>query len=108
METKAGGGGLLCIYRYSAFPSSLHFSSRYPSLKSSMDISPASTRIMSTYPNAYQIPETYASRHNPSVFNTDLADNVNMSMAGHGSHLGGYFDSTQAHNDRVSVPSAPR
>ena len=87
METKADEGGLLDLYRYSAFPSSLHFPSHYPNLKASMNISPASTRITSPHPNAYQNEETYASRHKPSVFNTDLADNVDVSKAGHGSHL---------------------
>ena len=108
METKANEGGLLGIYRYSAFPSSPHLGSHYPNLKSSMNISPASTRIMSPCLNAYQIEETYASRHNPSVFDTHLAGNVDVSMAGEGSHLGGHFDFIQAHNDRVSLLSAPR
>lgn len=101
MEKKANGGGSLGIYRYSASPSSHHFPSHYPNLKYPTNISPVSTRIISPYPNAYQIEETYASRHNPSFFNTHLADNVDGSVAGQDFHLGGRFDSIQAHNDRV-------
>ncbi|KAM0802037.1 hypothetical protein BDR22DRAFT_153919 [Usnea florida] len=108
METKANGGGLLGIYRYSAHPSSIHFPSHDPNLNYSMNVSPVSCRIMSPWPNAYQIAETYSSRHNPSVFNTDVADNVDVGMACQGSLLGGQFDSIQAHNDRVSLASAPR
>ena len=101
MEKKASGGGFLGIYRYSASPSSHHFPSHYSNLKYSASISPASTRIISPYPNIYHIQETYASRHNPSFFNTHLADNVDGSVAGQHFHLGGRFDSIQAHNDRV-------
>ena len=87
METKANGGGLLGIYRYSATPSSIHFPSHHPNLKYSMNISPVSNRIMSPWPNDCQIEETYSSRHNPSAFDTDVADNVEVGMACQGSLL---------------------
>ena len=56
----------------------------------------------SPYPTAYQIEEMFANRGAPEIFNTYLADNVDvLVMGGEDFHLGGRYNSVQSFHDEI-------
>lgn len=84
-----------CIYR--AFAYRLFFP--HPQLPS-----PSHTHLAaimsSPYPTAYQIEEMFANRDVPSIFNTYLADNVDVVIiGGEDFHLGARHQSAQSFHD---------
>ena len=56
---------------------------------------------MSPYPTAYQIEEMFANRDNPTLFNTYLTDNVDVSVVGIDFHIAGNHRSPQAFHDNI-------
>ena len=56
---------------------------------------------MSPYPNAYQIEEIFSNRDNPTVFNTHLTENIDVTMVGQDFHLAGHHSSPQAFHNEV-------
>ena len=57
----------------------------------------------SPYPNAYQIEEIFANRDNPNIFNTYLADSVDVTVVGQDFHIAGQHQTPQAFHDAVWV-----
>ena len=56
----------------------------------------------SPYPTAYQIEEMFANRGNPELFNTYLAEPVDvLVMGGEDFHLGGRYSTVQAFHDEI-------
>ncbi len=77
-----------------------HFNCRISD--SSSNSSPLPTSIMSSpYPNAYQIEEIFSSRDNPTIFNTYLADSVDVTVVGQDFHIAGQHQTPQAFHDAV-------
>ena len=56
---------------------------------------------MSPYPTTYQIEEMFANRETPSVFNTYLADNVDVAVVGVDFLISGRHRSVQEFHDNI-------
>lgn len=57
--------------------------------------------MSSPYPNAYQIEEMFANRDVPSIFNTYLADSVDVSVVDQDFYIKGHYKSPQAFHDSI-------
>ena len=58
--------------------------------------------MSSPYPTAYQIEEMFANRAATEVFNSYLADNVDvLVIGGEDFHLGGRYNSVQSFHDKI-------
>lgn len=53
------------------------------------------------YPNTFRIEEIFATRDNPSIFNTYLADSIDVSVVGVDFNVAGRHTTPQAFHDQI-------
>ncbi len=91
------------IYIESLHTPSLFSSASATSAKTFLVILYSATATMSSpYPSAYQIEEMFANRLYTDVFNSYLADNVDvLVVGGEDFHIGGRYNSVQSFHDAI-------